>query len=185
MENETILHLLLMANAGDRLAYKELLEWLQKHCLTQVSSALRIYNDFPKELIKDISQEVLITFHQTHQSFDTKRPFLPWINTLIRYKSIDFLRKKDFRVQMSGVDLDLIAETWPGADEKDPVETEEFMILIEELPPKQSRILKLSKLEGLTNKEIAQELNMSESNVKVSIHRAISFLKKLVSGHTR
>lgn len=185
MPDDLLLSLLMQSFTGDKLAYEELLKWLEKHCLSQLGKVLKNYANFPKELRGDITQEVLITFHQTHQTFDTNRPLLPWINAIIRNKAIDFLRRKDFRVQMSGVDIELIKETLSENFLHDPVELNELMKLVNLLPTKQAKIIKLSKIEGFTTSEIANQLKMSESNVKVSIHRASKYLQKLFSGQNK
>lgn len=82
---------------------------------------------------------------------------------------------------MAGIDLELIKDSWEARKEQDPVESQETLGLLNDLPSKQAEIIRLSKIEGYSNKEIAEEMKMSESNVKVSIFRALKFLKKLNS----
>ncbi len=175
------LELLLSANAGNRASYAELLSWLSKHAEVQIKRNLRNYHNFPAQGIDDILQDVLITFHQTHQTFDSSRPLLPWINSIIKYKSIDFLRRKEFRVTMTSVEVETIKEEWHKDDEEENNQQEELLHLIESLPPEQKEVLKLAKLEGFSGKEIAFKLNITESNVKVIIHRAIKHIKKTTS----
>ena len=50
--------------------------------------------------------------------------------------------------------------------------------LISQLPEKQKKIFQLSKLEGLTNDEIAHQLNLSKRTVENHLCRALTFLKK-------
>lgn len=174
------LELLLSANAGNKAAYAELLSWLSKHAEVQIKINLRNYYNFPAQGIDDIIQDVLITFHQTHQTFDPSRPLLPWINAIIKYKAIDFLRRKEFRVTMTAAEVETIKEKWHKDDEEEDKQ-EELIRLIESLPAEQKEVLKLAKLEGFSGKEIALKLNLSESNVKVIIHRAIKQIKKITS----
>lgn len=180
MTNDILLSLLLRSFAGESAAYSELLVWLEKHCHSQLNIVLKSYGNFPKELRNDITQDVLIAFHQTHQTFNTSQPFLPWINSIIRHKAIDFIRRKDFRVQMSSLDIEDLKDTWANQLENDTVEYKELIGFINTLSSKQSQILKLSKVQGLSNEEISAELKMTESNVKVSIHRAVKLLKKII-----
>lgn len=171
--------LLIRANQGDKIAYQELLSELLAHTLKQLRRGLYQYKNFPPQAFDDIAQEVLITFHQTHQTFDTTRPLTPWVNTMIKYKMIDFLRKKDFTVQMNGVDIDTFKEIWSIDEESEALDENEFVKLLEKLSPQQVQVLKLAKLEGFSSKEIATKLNLSDSNVKVIIHRAMKELKTL------
>lgn len=172
--------LIRLANKGDKAAYCELLEWLANHARYQIKINLRNYYQFPEQSLDDIIQDVLITFHQTHQSFDTLRPLLPWINTIIKHKTIDFMRKKDFKIVMTSLDISSIEELW-AIEESEHPESEIFLEILESLPADQCNLLKMAKLEGLTGKEISQKLNISESNVKVMVHRAVKELKRLAS----
>ncbi len=173
--------LLILAHKGDSRAYAELLSWLATHCHQQLRRGLKNYYNFPAQSFDDVTQEVLITFHQTHQSFDETRPLLPWINSIIKHKMIDFIRRKDFVVSMTRIDLDIFQEIWSFDDENEFLENKDLLVLIETLPEQQKKILMLSKIEGFSSKEIAKKLELSDSNVKVIIHRAIKELQKLAS----
>jgi RNA polymerase sigma-70 factor (ECF subfamily) len=50
--------------------------------------------------------------------------------------------------------------------------------LIEQLPEQQQRIFQFSKMEGLTNDEIAVKLKISKRTVENHLYRAVSFLKE-------
>jgi RNA polymerase sigma-70 factor (ECF subfamily) len=178
MENP--LELIILSNKGDKEAYRELLKWLASHSVSQIKLNLRKYHNFPAQSIDDIVQDVLITFHEKHQTFDSSQPLLPWINTIIRHKTIDFIRKKEFRSTMSAIDVHLIEELW-STNENEESNTEIFLEILESLPEDQCNLLKMAKIEGFSGKEIADKLHLSESNVKVLIHRAVKHLKKLAS----
>jgi RNA polymerase sigma-70 factor (ECF subfamily) len=176
---ETPIDLLLKSNQGDQVAYESLLKWLNEHCHQQLKSGTSRYYNFPKEAFDDISQDVLLTFHTSHQTFDTSKPLLPWVNAIIRHKMIDFMRKKDFVVMMSGPDIEILKGSWIIEEELAQTDTADLSQLMESLGQQQYEILKLAKIEGYSSKEIAQELNLSDSNVKVSLHRTLKKLKKL------
>lgn len=50
--------------------------------------------------------------------------------------------------------------------------------LIKDLPPKRQEVFLKSRKDGLSNKEIAQQLNISEKTVEDHITKALGFLKK-------
>jgi RNA polymerase sigma-70 factor (ECF subfamily) len=175
--------LLIEANKGNQASYERLLLWLSEHCKTQLKNGLSRYYNFPKEAFDDITQEVLITFHTIHQTYDSSRPLLPWINSIIRHKMIDFIRKKDFVVMMNGPDIEILKGSWIIDDENVSVANADHLkIIIQTLPSEHYEILKLSKIEGYSSKEIARELNLTDSNVKVTLHRMLKKLKKLALG---
>lgn len=173
------LKLLNRANNGDKEAYHQLLVWLTQHCKCIIKLTVRNYRNFPHEAVEDITQEIMIAFHEVHQSFDLTRPFLPWINSIIRHKTVDFLRKKDFRVLMNSQDIFLVSETMAKIDElcdSDPLDLEHLM---KNLSQTEVDIIRMAKIDGHSSKEIAQQLNLSDSNVKVIIYRTIKKLKAL------
>jgi RNA polymerase sigma-70 factor (ECF subfamily) len=49
--------------------------------------------------------------------------------------------------------------------------------LIENLPPQQKAVYKLSRLQGLKNDEIAAELNISPNTVKAHLSKALETLR--------
>lgn len=169
--------LLQRANTGDKTAYQELLAWLLMYSKQQLKWGLHQYKNFPEQSKDDIVQEVLLTFHQTHQTFDSGRPLIPWVNAIIKHKTIDFIRKKDFRVQMESFDLDLFSEIWSINDEDEQKDPQVINQMLENLNREEKAILLLAKIEGYSSKEIAKKLNLSDANVKVQIHRALKKLK--------
>jgi RNA polymerase sigma-70 factor (ECF subfamily) len=50
--------------------------------------------------------------------------------------------------------------------------------LVAQLPEQQQKIFQLSKTDGLTNDEIAKQLDISKRTVENHLYRALSFLKK-------
>lgn len=52
---------------------------------------------------------------------------------------------------------------------------------IEKLPEGCCEVFKLSRIEGMSHKKIAEKLNISENTVKVQIYRALKFLKEAIS----
>ncbi len=55
--------------------------------------------------------------------------------------------------------------------------------LCEQLPPARREVFLMSRIDGLSNKEIAGKLNTSTSNVKNQINKALRFLKAHMQSH--
>ena len=68
------------------------------------------------------------------------------------------------------------------AEPRDPLEYEDFkdkvVSIIEQLPKTQSRVVKMSRLEGFKNKEIAEKLKLSEQTVKNALSLGLKYLKE-------
>jgi len=55
--------------------------------------------------------------------------------------------------------------------------------LADKLPPKRREIFILSRKDGLSNKEIAQKLNITESTIETQLSKALSFMKSEIKAH--
>ena len=67
------------------------------------------------------------------------------------------------------------------------VQYNELMAFLEgayqQLPPTRQKVFMLSRIDGLSHHEIAEQLNTSTSNVKNHIHKALRFLKEQMQLH--
>ena len=128
------------------------------------------------EQVEDLVQEVLITIHKKRDLYDVNQPLLPWVYTFARYKLIDSLRAEKRRPEcVEWVEkFDALAVV-----HKPPIEEEvQGEPLMEGLSGKQKEILRLAKVEEISLNEIAAQMEMSLSAVKVSIHRSLKFIRK-------
>lgn len=166
--------LALRAQAGDRAAYHRLLRSLTPGLRAFVSRNL--HRDHSGD-VEDIVQEALLAIHIHLKRYNSKRPFAPWAYAIARYKLLDYLRRhkrKGISVPLEVVDDFLAAPEPPGREE------EQVMIrLLEHLPAKQRLAIELVKLKSMSVKEAAAASDMSESGIKVSIHRGIKKLAVL------
>lgn len=102
-----------------------------------------------------------------------------WVYAIARYKLIDHLR----RIKSAGVAIPVedVANLFAleAADATDPAR--DVTALLQHLPPKQRRAIQLIKLQELSVRDAAAQTGMSESDVKVSVHRGMKKLAALVS----
>ena len=61
--------------------------------------------------------------------------------------------------------------------------TDDLDALMAALPPKMRAAIEAVKIEGLSVTEAAAKSGMSESNVKISIHRGLKAMARLISGN--
>ncbi len=161
------------AQNGDKRAYATLLR--------DIASLLRGY--LIKRLnntgeVEDIIQETLIGISNTLHTYNTDRPFKPWLFAIANYKLNDYFRKLYRRTEFSSVDFEKIEPTL-GEDVTEAREISEYVHKgLRSLPEKQRRIVHMMKLDGYSAREVAEHMNMSTSAVKVSAHRAYKSLKK-------
>jgi RNA polymerase sigma-70 factor (ECF subfamily) len=163
--------------SGDQKAYRVLLEELMETLTRYYQNSFRKFGKSKDLSIDDLVQETLLAIHEKRSTYDSNVPFGPWLFAIARYKMIDFFRKNSREIMIDHWDTleaTLVSETFMAeVGSADDLEN-----LLKVLPPRQQELLRLLKIEGLSVKEVATKLNLSESAVKVGVHRALKTLKK-------
>ncbi len=160
------------ALAGDRRAYAAVLEATSRLLRPYLSKRLSQPSD-----VEDVLQEILLSIHKARHTYDGQRPYKPWAFAIARFRLNDFLRTH-YRDHLRRAGELTEAENIGALDVTESAfNYESIKAQIDRLPRKQATILQLLHQEGHTSKEVAQKMNMSESAVKVSAHRAYKILR--------
>lgn len=162
------------AQKGDKAAYRNLLTEIAPFIRNFVVS--RLANP---DWADDVTQDVLISVHKSLPTYSPDRPFTPWLMAIINFRRIDFLRRhygarKDQQTSLD--DVDFIREHVTNPDHAG--ELKDIEAALRDIPEKQRKVFQLMKIEGYTAQEVANEMGMSVSAVKVSAHRTMNKLKK-------
>lgn len=145
--------------------------------LLEISTWLRLYyvRRLPPSMVADTIQDTLLAIHEKRHTYDPSRPFGPWLAAIARYKWIDRLR-----AMKSGA-TEALSEDTPFADHEEAVTTARALeVLLGQLKPAQSHVIRLVKIEGLSIEEAAARTGQSISLVKVNIHRGLQRLTSMV-----
>ena len=133
-----------------------------------------------EEGVDDILQEVFIKIWENRKNIKTEETFNSYIFTITRNRLLNELRsrlnKEKFRdkiIKRSVAEEYLSFEQSEFSELKEKIEH-----IIDELPGRQKEVFRLSRIEGLSYKEIADRLNFSEKTIEYHIHQSISYLKK-------
>lgn len=154
--------------------------------LTLASGRLRAY--FKTRLARighgaveaeDLVQEALMALHTRRHTYDVSQPFTPWLYGIARYKFFDYLRRTRTTMRDMPVDEahDIVAHDDAGAVES----SHDVDRLLDGLSANMQRAIRHVKLEGLTVNETAARTGMSPSAVKVSVHRGLKALARLIA----
>lgn len=161
--------LMAMAQAGHGGAYHRLLveitPWLRRFYARRL----------PADEVEDTVQDTLVAIHSKRHTFDTARPFRPWLTAIARYKWIDRLRR-------------LGREATDALDENQAIGDHESLVtsaivldeMLAQLKPAQASVIRLVKLEGLSPQEAGRITGQSTSLVRVNIHRGLAKLQAVV-----
>ena len=127
--------------------------------------------------VEDVVQEILISVHKARHTHDGLRPIMPWLTSIAKFRISDHLRRHYTQRQDKTVDISELENIL--ADVTEDIESSESIDeLLEGMPDNQRRILTLMHVEGYTAKEVGAQMNMNESAVKVSAHRAIKKIRE-------
>lgn len=173
--NARLMPLLIAARDGNAAAYATLLSELA----ILLRPFVRRHLHECRADLEDVLQDVLLAIHVRRESYDASRqPLTAWIYAITRYKVIDHLRREGVRthVPLDAVDDLFAAERADEGDTRRDVET-----LVARLPEQQRRAVRLVKLDELSVREAATESGLSETAIKVNVHRAIKNLMRLVA----
>ena len=156
--------------AGDGAAYATLLRRLNGHLRAYY---LRRLGSGRTADAEDLLQETLIAMHARRSTYDTSRPFTAWVHSIARYKLIDHFRRNKRRAEEPLDDMDQLFAVSDSNEVEARIDVDR---LLQRLPPKSRRLVRDVKLRGLSTLEAAQQNSISESAVKVGVHRALKSL---------
>jgi len=177
---EHLLHMqLVLGLAGDAAAYHRFLKELSAH--------LRAY--FRKRLfqrpddVEDLVQETLLAVHNQRHTYRPDQPLTAWVHAIARYKLIDLLRSSAGREALTEP-LDDELEVFAASDTDAADAKRDLGKLLAGLPDRQRLPIMHVKLEGLSVVEAAQLTGMSESAIKIGVHRGLKALASQIRGST-
>ena len=164
--------LMIAAQAGDKAAYRLLLDELQVWLRRYFNRRL------PPDVVDDAVQDALVAVHTKRHTWDPARPFGPWLAGIARYKWIDRLRN------LTAHRTEVLHDGLSVDDHSNGVVSAQVLgSLLATLKPAQADAIRLVRLEGRSIKDAAALTGQSESLVKVNIHRGLTRLAKTVEGY--
>jgi RNA polymerase sigma-70 factor, ECF subfamily len=172
---ERLRSLVLPSLAGDAAAYRMFLDELATHLRSYLRRRL---GGLPDE-VEDLLQELLLAIHNKRHTYDPKQPLTAWVQAIARYKLVDLLRRRSrSNVLTDPLDEDdqIFATTANDAAEAQY----DVAKLLRGLPDRQRLPILYVKIEGASVTDTAVRTGMSESAVKVGIHRGLKALAERI-----
>jgi RNA polymerase sigma-70 factor (ECF subfamily) len=163
--------LLLHALGGDAAAYDGFLRALAGHLRAFLRKRL---TGLPDD-VEDLVQETLMAVHNQRHTYDSAQPVTAWLHAIAKYKLVDLLRRRS-RHEAYNDPLDEEHDLAASHDERAEEARRDVSKLLDELPERQRLPIVCMKLEGLSVIETAKRTGMSESAVKVAVHRGLKTL---------
>lgn len=153
----------------------------------------RIKDPFVAE---DLVQETFLAALNGRESFKSRSTFQTWLTGILKYKILDFFRKKNREQAVD--DIDMVDKTvdgfyhgdgsWkirPGKWDLNPSKTYEqneflnaFFKCLAKLPDRLARIFMHREVEGLDTEELCKAFQISATNSWVMLYRARMHLRR-------
>lgn len=136
-------------------------------------------------IAEELVQRTFIKIWETRENINPDSSFISYLCTISKnmllneyeHKTVQFVYEKYIKVMSTENDNSTEKEV-----DKNLIE-EYIDILTDELPPRRKEIFILSRKKGLTNRLIAQKLNISESTIKTQLSKALQFMKNKLKNH--
>lgn len=164
-----------------RASYRSLLEWLSSRLRAYYKGKLSRFGRGAME-VEDLVQEVLLAIHLKRHTYDAGDPFTPWVHTIARYKLIDYLRRTR---TAASVPIEEGTEVLAQDDLAQAESSHDIRILLGRLPEKVRCPIECVKLEGRSAAEAVVRCGISESGVKINIHRGLRTLATFIARETK
>lgn len=168
--------LLQACKKGDRLAQKQLYE---KFYGRMMGVCLR-YSSGREEAAEILNKGFLKVFRMLNKYDTGKGRFDSWVYKIMVNTAIDHYRA-EVRHNHNVVDIDQAYYLSDQADVLHQISAEEIIDLIQQLTPGYRTVFNLYVIEGLTHKEIAEELNISEGTAKSNLAKARKKLQVMLA----
>ena len=158
--------LMLKALDGDAAAYRRLLEALRDPLNSYFVRRLQA----DPTHAEDLTQETLIAIHAKRATFDRDQPLTAWVYAIARYKLVDHYRRSGRRSFTPIEDEDglFVQDESAAADAR-----HDLTRGLASLPARTRDLLVSVKLRQEPIADVAQRTGMSQSAVKVAVHRGL------------
>ncbi|MCG7403261.1 MULTISPECIES: sigma-70 family RNA polymerase sigma factor [Caballeronia] len=177
-EAENRLRVLFIAGLdGDPNAYRDFLQALTRHLRGYLRRRIPQHRDD----VEDLVQDILLAVHNARHTYRTDEPLTAWLHAIARYKLMDYFRSRARRESLNDP-IDDYADLLAVSDDEPAQARRDIGKLLEDLPDKQRLPIVHMKLEGLSVMETARITGLSESAVKVGVHRGLKALAARLRG---
>lgn len=166
--------LALLLKRNDELAFRELFERYKRELYVFAKNMTHDVDE-----AEDLIQEVFTSLWENAEKLELKGSISSYLYAAIRYKFLNLVAYKKVRSDYIDIFQKFIEEGGYTTDQY--INEKELIALVEkevaQLPRKMKEVFELSRNTGLSHREIAVKLNLSEKTVKSHIHHALKILR--------
>jgi len=166
-----------LLKCGDYKAFGEIYE---RYSFQLMSHALRKCQD--DDYAKDLLQEVFSMLWENRETLDIKKSLHGYLATSIAHSFLRNLKHEKVREKYITSFYNFVTTVANDVHSDHLIRKKQLQEIIEKevmaLPPKMREIFLMCRFKGLSHKQIAEKLNISEKTVSRQISNAILILRK-------
>jgi RNA polymerase sigma-70 factor (ECF subfamily) len=125
---------------------------------------------------EDIAQEAMLAAVRAIDRFDRRRPFRPWLHRIVVNRSLDWVRARNRRAEVSSELARAAGAARPSEDER----PEDLMAALATLDPDDRALVVLRHVLGYRSSELAGMLDMPAATVRTRLARALNRVRTLL-----
>lgn len=163
------------AQVGDEGAYRQSLGLIARRLRAYFRRRMPTLQDD----VEDLVQETLLAVHLQRGTYDPTFALSAWFTAIARHKLVDLWRRRG-RLDHLTDEYQDVEESLLAAPQQETHAIRDLERLMQELPGLQRQAIELTKLEGLSVAEASLRTGISESAIKVQVHRGLKRLAALV-----
>lgn len=130
---------------------------------------------------EELAEDLFVNLWINRHSIDTSKSFNSYLHTIARNSAVNFLKHK--YVQAAYLNNMQRVENSPSSEE-DLIAKELGLLIddiVEKMPEQRKQIYILSRNEGLSNSEIAEQLHTTKRTVESQLSQALKEIRKTIS----
>jgi RNA polymerase sigma-70 factor, ECF subfamily len=153
---------------------------VRRHWESAHRAAYLIVHD--AQAAEDIAQEAMLAAVRSIDGFDRRRPFRPWLHRIVVNRSLDWLRARARRPEVSVE----VAGPAPGAaDASSEALSDDLMRALAALEPDDRALIVLRHLLGYRSPELARVLGLPAGTVRTRLARALTRVRDLLEADAK
>jgi RNA polymerase sigma-70 factor (ECF subfamily) len=173
LKNENIL--LKAVSAGDESAYAEVYRYYYPKVKCFFLQLISNEDD-----VKDLAQNVFIKIWLMRGILSEIRSFGAYLYKMCRNAAIDYCKHRNINIPLDDQEYVEVSSTLDEGYFAKEIEAQ-VARAIDKMPKKRRKVYIMSRVEGLSNDQIASELNISKRTVENHITTVLKELRKITS----
>lgn len=159
-------------------AYNQLFESSYSSLCNYAYAIVKDYDE-----AEDIVQGVFVNFWNNENKEEIEAKAKHYLVRAVKFKCIDYQRKEIVK-RKHEKEMIHVTDIWEEEEETENTRLKDtLMLAISELPEKTRAVFMMSKLDGLSYKEIAEDLEISPKTVENQMGRAFRHLREKLANY--